>query len=545
VKVLFMGTPEFAVASLDRIVEKGWEVPGVITQPDRPKGRGKKVQPPSVKVKAIELGIEVFQPTKIKERQIIDNIKDMKPDIIVVVAYGQILPEEILNLPSLGCINVHASLLPGYRGAAPINWAVINGEKYSGITTMYMDKGLDTGDMIYQERVEIGEQETAGGLHDKLAVLGADVLAKTLRAIENGEAPRIPQDHSKATYAPQLERRVGKVEWNKDVLSIFNLIRGTNPWPGGYTCYGTKKMKLWKTRVADINSNGIPGTIVEVGRKGLRVQTGKGSLLIEEMQIVRDNEAEQVEEKNIIIWLLFGLLVVGIAVVFLSTYFLFEYSEVFYKILVTIVLILFALKVVSAFIAIIGIYYIVYRKRDSKMLKKIAIKVINQLYSLVMVLSNVFGIDRGRIQRAYANLNNRIVCSAQYDLMPEDILLLLPHCLQNNECKHRITGDIRNCKKCGKCVIKDIIELIDRYPVKVAVVPGGTLARKRLKDLSPKAVVAVACERDLASGIHDAGSFVPVVGIFNKRPNGPCFNTNVDIEKIEDVIKFLCNRRCG
>lgn len=285
VRILFMGTPEFAVESLNRVVREGRDVIGVITQPDRPRGRGKKVMSPAVKVRAEELGIKVYQPSKIKDKEVIDNIKRMKPDIILVVAYGQILPEEILNLPPLGCINVHASLLPKYRGAAPINWVIIKGEKYTGITTMYMNEGLDTGDMIYQEKIEIVEQDTAGEIHDRLAVLGADVLAKTLKAVEKGEAPRIPQDHSKASYAPQLDRNTGKVDWSMNALDINNLIRGTNPWPGSYTCYDGIRIKVWKASVCDLNSQGVPGTIIEVGRKGMKVQTGKGRLLIEEIQM--------------------------------------------------------------------------------------------------------------------------------------------------------------------------------------------------------------------------------------------------------------------
>lgn len=255
-------------------------------------------------------------------------------------------------------------------------------------------------------------------------------------------------------------------------------------------------------------------------------------------------EANRIKEKNIIIRFLIILFVLGIAIILFSMRFLFGSSEVFYKMIVTISLIYVVLKVVFILTALLGIYYMVRGRKSSKVLRKTALKTINLLYLPSLLIGGAFGIDRGRVQRAYANLNNKIICSAEYQLKPEDILLLLPHCLQNNDCKHRITGDIRNCKRCGKCTIKDILELLDKYPVKVAVVPGGTMARKRLKDLNPRVVVAVACERDLASGIHDVGSLLPVIGIFNERPNGPCFNTNVDVNKIEEAIKFLCNRRC-
>ncbi len=284
-KVLFMGTPEFAVESLEKIVDGGWEVAGVVTQPDRPKGRGKKIQPPPVKVKAAELGIQVYQPVALRNKAVLDNIKRMNPDIVVVVAYGQILPEDILDFPPMGCINVHASLLPKYRGAAPINWAIINGDKTTGITTMYMDKGLDTGDIIFQEETRIGDRETAGELHDRLAVLGGEVLVKTLRAVETGVAPRLPQDNSKASYAPQLDRDLGEIHWDNDGESIVNLIRGTSPWPGCFTCYRGRRMKIWKAGILNRDSRERPGTIIHAGRDGIQVQTGKGLLVIEEIQM--------------------------------------------------------------------------------------------------------------------------------------------------------------------------------------------------------------------------------------------------------------------
>ncbi|NLO25485.1 MAG: methionyl-tRNA formyltransferase [Clostridiales bacterium] len=280
-----MGTPDFALTSLDKLIKKGYIISTVISQPDRPKGRGKKVQPPPVKERALQAGINVQQPERVKDPEFIEALKNLRPDIIIVVAYGQILPEEIIKLPGLGCINVHASLLPKYRGAAPINWCIINGEKKTGVTTMYMDRGMDTGDILMQRETEIKDDETAGQLHDRLALLGAELLIETLGGIERGSVARKAQDHSEATYAPQLNRETGRVDWNNEAQSIYNLVRGTNPRPGCYTQYRQQRMKLWGARVLDRNSTGTPGEITEVSAEGLAVQTGRGTLLLTEIQM--------------------------------------------------------------------------------------------------------------------------------------------------------------------------------------------------------------------------------------------------------------------
>lgn len=283
--IVFMGTPDFALTSLDKLIKKGYIISTVISQPDRPKGRGKKVQPPPVKERALQAGINVQQPERVKDPEFIEALKNLRPDIIIVVAYGQILPEEIIKLPGLGCINVHASLLPKYRGAAPINWCIINGEKKTGVTTMYMDRGMDTGDILMQRETEIKDDETAGQLHDRLALLGAELLIETLGGIERGSVARRAQDHSEATYAPQLNRETGRVDWNNEAQSIYNLVRGTNPRPGCYTQYRQQRMKLWGARVLDRNSTGTPGEITEVSAEGLAVQTGRGTLLLTEIQM--------------------------------------------------------------------------------------------------------------------------------------------------------------------------------------------------------------------------------------------------------------------
>jgi len=280
-----MGTPDFALASLDKLIDGGYEIAAVVTQPDRPKGRGKKLTPPPVKERALGAGLRVLQPERVKDSGFIEALKELSPDIIIVVAYGQILPEEIINLPAMGCINVHASLLPKYRGAAPINWCIINGESRTGVTTMYMDKGMDTGDILLQRETEIGENETAGELHDRLAALGADLLLETLEGLQRNEVERKAQDHSAATYAPQLVRENGRVDWNLDAKSIYNIIRGTNPWPGCYTVYKGERMKLWEAKVLEQKSRGTAGKVLEAGHGGMLVQAGSGTLLVTKIQM--------------------------------------------------------------------------------------------------------------------------------------------------------------------------------------------------------------------------------------------------------------------
>ena len=247
-KIVFMGTPDFAQKSLESIFDAGYSIEAVVTNPDKPKGRGMKMIFSPVKEYAILKNIKVYQPEKIrKNEEFIEELKKINPDVICVVAYGKILPKEILDIPKLGCINVHGSLLPKYRGAAPIQWAVINGEKITGITTMYMDIGMDTGDMILQEKIEINENETTGELWEKLSNIGGRLLVETLRKIEEGSAPRIPQGDD-FTIAPMLDKEIAKIDWNKDGKEIKDLVRGLNPIMGAYTYINEKKYKLWKVQ---------------------------------------------------------------------------------------------------------------------------------------------------------------------------------------------------------------------------------------------------------------------------------------------------------
>jgi len=285
-RIIFMGTPEFAVPSLTALYEAGYELPAVVTQPDRPKGRGQKLAFSPVKEKALELGLQVLQPLKIKDPEFIAALRELRPDLIVVVAFGRILPPEILDLPPLGCINVHGSLLPAYRGAAPIQRAILNGEKRTGITTMLMNAGLDTGDMLLKEEIDIPQDMTFGQLHDQLAVLGAKLLVDTVKLWkEKGITPQ-PQDDSKATYAPMLTREDELIHWEKPAESIHNQIRGLSPWPGAYTIYAGQPLKirgseLWKSQEPAAE----PGTVTQLVKgRGFVVQCGHGSILVTEVQ---------------------------------------------------------------------------------------------------------------------------------------------------------------------------------------------------------------------------------------------------------------------
>lgn len=284
-RIIFMGTPEFAVPSLDMLVKEGYEVAAVVTQPDKPKGRGNKMTAPPVKEYALKAGISVMQPEKAKNPEFASALRKLQPDLLVTVAYGKILPKAVLDIPPLGCINVHGSLLPKYRGAAPIQWAVINGEKTTGVTTMLTDIGMDTGDMLVKREIEITDEMTAGQLHDILSAVGADVLRETLLMLENGSLVRIPQNSDEATYASMIEKETGRIDWTKPARSVYNLVRGTDPWPGAFTYYKGERMRVWKTRVLDSEAAGIrPGTICEVRKEGVKVSTGDGFIEIVELQ---------------------------------------------------------------------------------------------------------------------------------------------------------------------------------------------------------------------------------------------------------------------
>lgn len=281
-RIVFMGTPGFAVPTLDALVAGGDEVVLVVTQPDRPKGRGQALHPPPVKIRALELGIPILQPLKVRDPEALAAIEASRPDLIVVVAFGQILPRALLEMPPYGCINVHASLLPRYRGAAPINWCIIEGETETGVTTMQMDVGLDTGDMLLKKRVSIGPDETAGELHDRLMVLGAEAMVETLDLLKRGELSPEKQDDSLSTYAPMLKKETGLVDWTMPAERVRNLVRGVDPWPGAYTWFEGGMLKLFSPRLG--TGSGAPGTILAATPAGIEIACGDGSVIFREVQ---------------------------------------------------------------------------------------------------------------------------------------------------------------------------------------------------------------------------------------------------------------------
>lgn len=280
-----MGTPDFSVGTLEALIEAGHEVVLAVTQPDKPKGRGKEVQFSPVKETALAHGIPVFQPRRVRDPECVEELGKYRADVMVVIAFGQILPKEILEMTPYGCINVHASLLPKYRGAAPIQWAVIDGEPVSGVTTMQMDEGLDTGDMLLKTEVALDEKETGGSLHDKLASAGAKLCVRTLKELEAGRLVPEKQGESPTAYARMLDKKLGAIDWTRSACSIERLVRGLNPWPSAYTDWNGKTMKIWEADVTEAESGQTPGTVVAVQKNSFSVQTGKGQLVVKALQI--------------------------------------------------------------------------------------------------------------------------------------------------------------------------------------------------------------------------------------------------------------------
>ncbi|HEC49576.1 MAG TPA: methionyl-tRNA formyltransferase [Candidatus Desulfofervidus auxilii] len=284
-KILFFGTPEFALPSLKALIETPNEILGVVTQPDRPKGRGRKLTPPPIKVLAQKHNLPIYQPEAVRDKVFLKEVQQLKPDLLVVVAFGQFLPKALLEIPPLGGINVHPSLLPKYRGAAPINWAIINGETITGISIIKVSLQMDSGDILFQKAISIEPDETAGELHDKLATLGAEALLETIRQMQSGTIISIPQDDRLATYAPKLKREDGYIHWDKPAINIANLIRGLAPFPGAYTYLDGKLLKLFRPKTISTSVEAPPGTIVEATHDGLKISTGQGVLLIKEVQL--------------------------------------------------------------------------------------------------------------------------------------------------------------------------------------------------------------------------------------------------------------------
>jgi methionyl-tRNA formyltransferase len=310
-RLVFMGTPSFAVPALEALASAGHDIALVVTRPDRPSGRGRKVAPPPVKVRALELGFKVFQPERVKAPEAVKALAETAPDVFVVAAYGQILPKQVLEIPPKGCYNVHASLLPAYRGAAPINWAIIRGERVTGVTIMRMDEGMDTGDMLMKEEEPIFPVDTAGSLTARLARLGADMIVRALDDLERGRLRPVKQDSALASYAPMLKKQTGLIDWARPAAEIERLVRGLDPWPGAYTTLHGEVIKVWKAEVKDntptlpsplkgegLNSPPLrggdkeeggdmltkPGVIISAGKDGIAVATGEGVLVIKEVQ---------------------------------------------------------------------------------------------------------------------------------------------------------------------------------------------------------------------------------------------------------------------
>lgn len=287
-KIVYMGTPDFAVAPLEAIIRAGHEVTAVVTQPDKQKGRGKTLQITPVKECALKYNISVFQPAKIKEKEAVEKLAEYEADIFVIAAFGQFLSGEILSMPRFGCVNIHASLLPAYRGAAPIQWAIINGEEKTGVTIMQMekvDRGVDTGDMLLKKEVPISSKETGESLHDKLMEAGAQLIVEALIKIEKGELIPQKQDDTKSSYAGRLTKAMGLIEWEKSAVSIERLIRGLNSWPSAYTVFNGKTLKIWEADVISEAADQEPGTITGISKDAITVAAGEGSIQIKSVQL--------------------------------------------------------------------------------------------------------------------------------------------------------------------------------------------------------------------------------------------------------------------
>ncbi|MBR4982999.1 MAG: methionyl-tRNA formyltransferase [Lachnospiraceae bacterium] len=284
-KIVFMGTPDFAVGALEALVEAGHDVVAVVTQPDKPKGRGKEMQQTPVKECALKHNIDVFQPVKIKTPEAVEVLRGYGAELFVVAAFGQILSKEILDMPKFGCVNIHASLLPKYRGAAPIQWAILDGEKETGVTIMQMNEGLDTGDMLTKVVVPIEDTDTGESLFDKLAEAGAKLLIETIPQIEAGELTPQPQDDSLSTYAKMIKKEMGLIDWKKEAVVLERLVRGMNSWPSAYTHFNGKTLKIWETEIEEGNRNMAPGMVAEVTKNSIKVQTGQDLLVLKQIQL--------------------------------------------------------------------------------------------------------------------------------------------------------------------------------------------------------------------------------------------------------------------
>ena len=535
--IVFMGTPEFAVPCLE-ILNQHYNVTAVYTQPDRPKGRGQKLAMSPVKEYALKHNLPVYQPEKIKTPECVAKLRELKPDLIIVVAFGQILSKEILDIPPLGCVNVHGSLLPRWRGAAPIHWSIISGDKQTGITTMYMDVGLDTGDMILKATTEITPDMTTAQLHDKLMVQGADLLLQTVQLIEENKAPREKQDDDLSCYAKMLNNDNCRIDWTKSAQDIHNLVRGLNSWPVAYTTLNNKKFKIWQTKVT--TGTGNPGQIIKITKQSIfafllifyQFYTTRKIRINYMYNDILKNTKKRLFIKlatislfsimfftYLIIWLCYPRLVV------LDLDFIAQLAFT----IVSIVFIFCCLFILNMIFNIANI-------KAFSFLDKYIFNFINFLFPIIILWGKIFGIGRREIERSFIALNNYILTHKNIKVEAKDLLVISPHCLQLATCPHKITHDINNCKHCNQCTIGPLIDMANRMGFHFRVATGGTLARKIAKELRPKMLLAIACERDLTSGIQDVYP-LPAAGVLNIRPNGPCYNTTVDLELVEQTIK--------
>lgn len=285
-KIVFMGTPDYAATALEAILQAGYEVTGVVCQPDKPKGRSGALSACPVKECALKYNLPVFQPERIKRPEAVEELRKFPADVFVVAAFGQILSEEILTMPKYGCINIHASLLPKYRGAAPIQWCIVDGEKETGVTIMQMDAGIDTGDILFTKKVAITEEETGGSLFDKLSQAGAELIVEALPKIEAGEVSPVKQDEAQSNYARMLKKEDGQINWNRPAEEIGRLVRGMDPWPSAFTYYRGKQFKIWKAQAVDGGTEGLlPGTIAQIEKQGIWIACGSGMLQVTEAQM--------------------------------------------------------------------------------------------------------------------------------------------------------------------------------------------------------------------------------------------------------------------
>lgn len=287
-RIVFMGTPDFSVPTLETLVSSRHEVVGVVTQPDKPKGRGKEIQMSPVKECALKHGIPVYQPVRAREESFVEEMRALNPDVMVVIAFGQILSQELLDLPKFGCVNIHASLLPKYRGASPIQWAVINGDEETGITTMQMAAGMDTGDILETAVIKLDPKETGGSLFDRLSLMGGDLILSTLDGLEKGTIKAVPQDDAQATYVKKIPKSMGEIDWTMSAAEIERLVRGLNPWPSAYTHWNGKMLKIWEAEVLSQAEGGeerAPSEVLEADHDTLKIQTGDGVLKITSLQL--------------------------------------------------------------------------------------------------------------------------------------------------------------------------------------------------------------------------------------------------------------------